>query len=127
MIEAMARAVEVTIVPGNHDIYLPRVQREGRFARHFAPYFVSDLPELAVDVPAGRFPCVKLRGPVAIVGLSSAVRARPLFQPAASGGGSSTLSLVSSRTPRSPAARRSSWFTTHPRIRGSGSNSFEAG
>jgi 3',5'-cyclic AMP phosphodiesterase CpdA len=78
MIEAIARAVEVTVVPGNHDIYLPRVQREGQFARHFAPHYVSDLPELAVDVPAGRFPCVKLRGPVAIIGLSSAVP-RPPF------------------------------------------------
>jgi 3',5'-cyclic AMP phosphodiesterase CpdA len=78
MIEELARSVEVTIVPGNHDLYVPSVQRDGRFARYFAPYGISDLPDLAVDVPAGRFPFVQLRGPVAIIGLSSAVP-RPPF------------------------------------------------
>ena len=78
MLEAIARTVEVTVVPGNHDVYLPHVQREGRFSHHFRAFFGSDLPELALDVPAGRFPCVKLRGPAAIVGLSSAVP-RPPF------------------------------------------------
>jgi len=78
IIERLARTVEVTMVPGNHDLYIPKVQREGRFARYFARYCVSDLPELAVDVPAGRFPFVHLRGPVAIVGLSSAVPRPPL-------------------------------------------------
>jgi len=78
MLQAVARTVEVTVVPGNHDVYLPHVQREGRFSRHFSAFFISDLPELAVDVPAGRFPCVRLRGPVAVIGLSSAVP-RPPF------------------------------------------------
>ena len=78
ILETVARTVEVTLVPGNHDVYLPHVQREGRFAHHFGAFFASDLPELALDVPAGRFPCVKLRGPVAVIGLSSAVP-RPPF------------------------------------------------
>ena len=78
ILAAVARSVEVTLVPGNHDVYLPRVQREGRFSHHFSAFYASDLPELALDVPAGRFPCVKLRGPVAIIGLSSAVP-RPPF------------------------------------------------
>jgi 3',5'-cyclic AMP phosphodiesterase CpdA len=78
LLEDVARTTEVTVVPGNHDVYLPHVQREGRFAHHFGSFFTSDLPELAQDVPAGRFPCVRLRGPVAIIGLSSAVP-RPPF------------------------------------------------
>jgi 3',5'-cyclic AMP phosphodiesterase CpdA len=78
LLGTVAQRVEVTVVPGNHDIYLPRVQREGRFAHHFGAFFGSDLPELALDVAAGRFPCVKLRGPAAIIGLSSAVP-RPPF------------------------------------------------
>jgi hypothetical protein len=38
----------------------------------------SDLPALGLDLPAGRFPFVKLRGPIALIGLSSAVP-RPPF------------------------------------------------
>ena len=71
-------ASRVSIVPGNHDLYTAGSEREHRFATYFADYLTSDLPELAVDVPAGRFPFVKLRGPVAIVGRSSAVT-RPPF------------------------------------------------
>jgi 3',5'-cyclic AMP phosphodiesterase CpdA len=78
LLEVAARSVEITVVPGNHDVYLATVHQSGRFARHFGRYLESDLPELAVDLPAGRFPCVKLRGPAAIVALSSAVP-RPPF------------------------------------------------
>jgi 3',5'-cyclic AMP phosphodiesterase CpdA len=74
----VAATIEVTFVPGNHDLYLPRVSREGRFERHFGSFVRSDLPDLAVSVAAGAYPFVKLRGPVAIIGLSSAVP-RPPF------------------------------------------------
>ncbi|MGP0093491.1 MAG: metallophosphoesterase family protein [Xanthobacteraceae bacterium] len=44
-----------------------------------SPYFLqSDLPDLARDLPSGRFPCVKLRGNIAIIALSIAVP-RPPF------------------------------------------------
>lgn len=78
LLDGLASAAEVTVVPGNHDIYLPSVHRERRFAHHFEPFVSSDLPQFARDLPAGPFPCVKLRGPVAIIGLSSAVP-RPPF------------------------------------------------
>ncbi len=78
LLDALARRVEVTVVPGNHDVYLRSVQAKRRFPHHFGAFLQTDLPELAREVPAGRFPCVKLRGPVAIVGLSSAVP-RPPF------------------------------------------------
>jgi 3',5'-cyclic AMP phosphodiesterase CpdA len=71
-------ASRVSVVPGNHDVYTSGSQKAQRFATYFADYIASDLPELAVQAPAGRFPFVKLRGPVAIVGLSSAVT-RPPF------------------------------------------------
>ena len=73
-----AKRIEVTVVPGNHDLYLPSLARERRFPRHFQSFFETDLPELARDLPAGRFPCVKLRQGVAVIGLSSAVP-RPPF------------------------------------------------
>src|SRR5512139_204508 len=78
LLAEVARRTEVTVVPGNHDIYLPSIQEDRRFAHHFGEFMESDLPELACDVPAGRFPSVKLRGAVAFIGLSSAVP-RPPF------------------------------------------------
>ena len=78
LLDKIARTVEVTVIPGNHDIYLARVHRERRFPRHFGQFLESDLPDLALDLPAGRYPCVKLRGPAAIIALSSAVP-RPPF------------------------------------------------
>jgi 3',5'-cyclic AMP phosphodiesterase CpdA len=68
----------ISVVPGNHDLYLPSITREGRFERHFGPFVRSDLPEIGVGVVAGAYPFVRLRGPAAIIGLSSAVP-RPPF------------------------------------------------
>lgn len=78
LLDEAAGVAEVTVVPGNHDIYLPAIHDRRRFPHHFSPYMQSDLPELALDLPAGPFPSVKLRGPAAIIGLSSAVP-RPPF------------------------------------------------
>jgi 3',5'-cyclic AMP phosphodiesterase CpdA len=71
-------ARDVTVVPGNHDLYTRGALRTRRFSRYFAKYLESDLPELAANLPLGRFPIVKLRGPLAIIGLSSAVPRPPL-------------------------------------------------
>ncbi|MBN1203522.1 MAG: metallophosphoesterase [Myxococcaceae bacterium] len=78
LLDEVAGVAEVTVVPGNHDIYLPAIHHERRFPHHFSAYMRSDLPEFALDLPAGPFPSVKLRGPAAIIGLSSAVP-RPPF------------------------------------------------
>jgi 3',5'-cyclic AMP phosphodiesterase CpdA len=73
-----ARRTEVTVVPGNHDIYLPSTHEARRFPHHFGKFFESDLPEMACDLRAGAFPCVKLRGAIVLIALSSAVP-RPPF------------------------------------------------
>jgi 3',5'-cyclic AMP phosphodiesterase CpdA len=73
-----AGGAEVTVIPGNHDLYLPSIRRERRFQHYLGAFIRSDLPELAVEVAAGSYPFVKLRGPAAIIGLSSAVP-RPPF------------------------------------------------
>ena len=78
LLDDVARRTEVSVVPGNHDIYLPSIRDNRRFARHFGPFLQSDLPELACELPVGHFPCVKLRGPLALIALSSAVP-RPPF------------------------------------------------
>lgn len=66
----------VSLVPGNHDVYTAGAFRDRRFCRYFAQNLTSDLPELAE--PSSPFPYVRLRGPVAIIGLSTAVPRPPL-------------------------------------------------
>jgi len=78
LIDSISRRAEVTVVPGNHDIYLASILRERRFPQYFDKFLVSDLPEYVIQLPAGPYPCVKLRGPAAIIALSSAVP-RPPF------------------------------------------------
>jgi 3',5'-cyclic AMP phosphodiesterase CpdA len=70
---------KVSVVPGNHDVYTRGAQRSQRFARYFAPYLRSDMPHLSAEHPSGLYPIVKLRGPVAIIGLSTAVARLPFF------------------------------------------------
>ena len=78
LFENRAGGAEISIVPGNHDLYLSSISREGRFERYFGSFLGSDLPDLRVRVAAGAFPFVRLRGPAAIIGLSSAIP-RPPF------------------------------------------------
>ena len=69
-------ADRVSMVPGNHDHYTAGAHRTRRFARAFAEHLRSDLPELT---PEGEtYPYVRLRGPVAIIGLSTALPRPPL-------------------------------------------------
>ncbi len=65
---------QVSIVPGNHDSYTGGAHRSRRFDKTFAKYLQSDV-SVADD---GSFPFVKLRGPAAIIGLSTA-QPRPPF------------------------------------------------
>jgi 3',5'-cyclic AMP phosphodiesterase CpdA len=92
LFERRRGGAEITVVPGNHDIYLPKISREGRFEHHFGAFVRSDLPELSVRVAAGDYPFVKLRGEVAIIGLSSAVP-RPPFIAAGHLGGDQIRAL----------------------------------
>lgn len=68
-------ATHVTAVPGNHDVYTLDALLRRPFQKHFAPYASSDSGD-------DDFPFVRVRGPVAIIGLSSA---RPSPIPFASG------------------------------------------
>jgi 3',5'-cyclic AMP phosphodiesterase CpdA len=68
----------VTLAPGNHDVYTRGALSSRRFETYFAAWLRSDLPDLAADVNGGHYPVVKLRGPAAIIALSSAVPRVPL-------------------------------------------------
>ncbi len=50
LLDEVSRRTEVTVVPGNHDIYLPSTHRERRFPHHFDRFIRSDLPTLARDL-----------------------------------------------------------------------------
>ena len=68
----------VSIIPGNHDAYTRGSHRTHRFERYFAEYISSDLPGGSSITGEPAFPYVRLRGPAAIIGLSSAVPRPPL-------------------------------------------------
>jgi 3',5'-cyclic AMP phosphodiesterase CpdA len=62
---------EVTVIPGNHDVYTLGALQQKLFRQLFAPYATTD-GESAVE-----FPLVRVRGDVAIIGLSTALPSPP--------------------------------------------------
>ncbi len=68
---------QITVVPGNHDAYVPSVVRGRLFERVFAPYLETD-----AEFRAFEWPMVRLRGPLALVGCCTA---RPCPPPLAVG------------------------------------------
>jgi 3',5'-cyclic AMP phosphodiesterase CpdA len=72
-LEGVGAPDRVTVVPGNHDAYV-RVTRH-RFAEAWRSYLSSD------DAPTGNgvFPTLRRRGPLVLIGVSSAVPTPPLM------------------------------------------------
>lgn len=70
---------QISVVPGNHDAYTRGAVRTLRFHKWFERYISCDLDRrfASSDVPpkagAESFPFVRLRGPLAFIGLSTAV------------------------------------------------------
>ena len=71
-LESVGTPQQVTVVPGNHDAYV-RATRH-RFAGAFEQYLRGDAA--ADGTP---FPFVRRRGPLALIGVSSAVPTLPLM------------------------------------------------
>src|SRR5690606_1016448 len=74
--QSVGRPDEVTIVPGNHDAYVPVDWDKG--LGRWQPYFTGDMmlgKQQADDSP---FPFIRTRRNIAIVGLSTAVPTPPL-------------------------------------------------
>jgi 3',5'-cyclic AMP phosphodiesterase CpdA len=71
-LESVGAPDRVTVVPGNHDAYV-RATRH-RFVSTFGDYLRGDV----VD-GAAHFPFVRQRGPVRLIGVSSAVPTAPLM------------------------------------------------
>jgi len=61
----------VSVVPGNHDAYVPGA--EAMFAEHWRDYLAAD------DATDSLFPFLRRRGPIALIGLSTALPTLPFF------------------------------------------------
>jgi 3',5'-cyclic AMP phosphodiesterase CpdA len=72
-LESVGAPDRVTVVPGNHDAYVRVTQH--RFAEAWRSYLSSD------DAPTGNgvFPTLRRRGPLVLIGVSSAVPTPPLM------------------------------------------------
>ncbi|MBR1267563.1 metallophosphoesterase [Bradyrhizobium sp. AUGA SZCCT0222] len=71
-LESVGAPQEVTVIPGNHDAYV-RATRH-RFAGTFGDYLRGD-----AGPNSATFPFVRRRGPLALIGVSSAVPTLPLM------------------------------------------------
>ncbi|MFC6488869.1 metallophosphoesterase family protein [Nitratireductor sp. GCM10026969] len=74
-LEALGTPKDISVVPGNHDAYVPGAL--DRACRAWDGYMAGD----GVTAPArrNRFPYLRVRGPVAIIGVSSARATAPFL------------------------------------------------
>lgn len=70
---------QVSVIPGNHDVYTRGSAHKRRFEEYCRHWIHSDIPEIGVEHFGARYPYVKLRGPCAIIGMSTAVPRGPLM------------------------------------------------
>lgn len=76
-LRALGPPDRVTVVPGNHDAYVPLAWREAWI--HWSDYMAADGAATAPSDARAAFPFLRRRGPLAVVGLSSAVASPPTF------------------------------------------------
>ena len=74
-LESLGNSRDVTLVPGNHDVYVRAAAKYPR--RHWGDYMRADEGERPDD--AAEFPFVRRRGALALIGLSSAVPTAPFL------------------------------------------------
>ncbi|SJZ83310.1 metallophosphoesterase family protein [Consotaella salsifontis] len=73
-LEDLGTPDRVSAIPGNHDAYVPGALKRSYGEWH--DYMVGDSPLASVR---GYFPYLRVRGPIAIIGLSSAEATAPFF------------------------------------------------
>lgn len=74
-LESLGEPHDVSVVPGNHDAYVPGALDEA--CRSWAPFMCGDSKRHPVDRDA--FPYLRVRGPVAMIGVSSARPTAPFM------------------------------------------------
>ena len=73
-LESLGEPHDVTAIPGNHDAYVPGAL--ARFNHHCGPYLKSDTGTVT---PTRYYPSVRRRGPVTLIGVSSATATGPFM------------------------------------------------
>ena len=78
-LESLGEPCRVTVIPGNHDAYI--ATGWGDSFAHWHEYLESDDPTTVnPSAPAeGTFPSLRIRGPVALIGLSTATPSPPFM------------------------------------------------
>lgn len=71
-LETLGDPLNISVVPGNHDAYVPGAV--GRAMRAWAPYLSGDNEPLARDP---HYPYLRRRGPLALIGCSTAIATVP--------------------------------------------------
>jgi len=71
-LESVGEAADVTVIPGNHDAYVRATSH--RATQAWGEYLRGD-----IDGENGAFPFIRRRGPLALIGVSSAVPTLPLM------------------------------------------------
>jgi 3',5'-cyclic AMP phosphodiesterase CpdA len=75
-LELLGLPTDVTLVPGNHDVYVREAQRYPH--THWGPYMRGD-DATGRGAAEPTFPFLRRRGPLALIGLSSAVPTAPFM------------------------------------------------
>lgn len=78
-LQSVERPTRLTLVPGNHDAYVRAPYH--RTLKLLAPYLISDPLTVSQDQDAksSMFPSLRIRGPLALISLSSAYPSPPFF------------------------------------------------
>jgi 3',5'-cyclic AMP phosphodiesterase CpdA len=71
-LDALGAARDITVIPGNHDLYVPQAQHGP--AQYWGDYMRGD-----DGAPSGTFPFVRRRGDVALIALSTALPTGPFL------------------------------------------------
>jgi len=74
-LESIGDPARVSAVPGNHDAYVPGAL--GRAVKAWRPYMSNEAP--AIVKTGSGFPFLRERGPVAIIGVNSAIATGPFM------------------------------------------------
>jgi 3',5'-cyclic AMP phosphodiesterase CpdA len=73
----VGRPDQVSVIPGNHDAYVKLPEAKG--IGQWADYMTGDLGDRGPSAGALRFPYLRVRGDIGILGISSAVTTRPFM------------------------------------------------
>ncbi|MGD9850310.1 MAG: metallophosphoesterase [Nitrospirales bacterium] len=78
-LDSLRKITETTVIPGNHEAYVSTSYEST--LKQWEPYFQSDIPQKVDHTGKTRapFPSLRIRGPIAFIGLSTACPTAPFL------------------------------------------------